>query len=225
MNIGQAILSTLLLIVILSLVTIWAMIFPDLEIFSNIAFAVLIDSLIMLLLIFFFVRKFRVKDRPMLAPTPWYWYLIAICAGVIFVFTQGPLRIIFDSIISIEPATTSTVGTLFNYQFPTYFYYIKFLSFAVIGPISEELFFREFQQQYLHKKYTPILVIIVNALLFGMIHLPIMEWGLGHSNDMGRQAFMAFFGALGLGYIYYKSKSVGPAIAMHMAWNATALLL
>jgi len=225
MNIGQAILSTFLLILVLYLVLTWRMIFPGLELIPNVAYALLVDNLLILILIFFFVKKFRVKERPMLASTHFSWYLIAICAGVIFVFAQGPLQVVFNSIVTIEPVvTTSTIETPSDYQVPTYFYYLKFLSIAVIGPIGEELFFREFQQQYLHKKYAPTLVILVNAFLFGIIHLPMIEWILGYENNMGRQAFMAFFGALGLGYIYYKSKSVGPAIAMHIAWNTAAFI-
>lgn len=218
MNIGQAILSTVLFMLVVTIIGLWLVIPPLIDFLLLIPYYSLITNLLIFIVILLFVKRYRVKERPLLAPTPPYWYLIAICVGVIFVFAQSPLRVVFEALIGTHPEVVTPTSIK---DIPKYFFYIQFIAVSFIVPINEELFFREFQQQHLHQKYEPVLVIVVNALLFGLMHLPLYQWIVGQSNDLGRQAFMAFFGGLGQGFIYYKSKSVGPSIAMHMAWNVT----
>jgi len=217
MNIGQAILSTILLIVASALVELWAIIpIVDKQLVHIARYYNFINGLLTLTLVYFFVKRFRLKDGALIRSTPVYWYLIAIGLAVLFIFAIGPLSTLFREIIGIKP---KVVTHTHPGNFPYTFYYFNFIAAAIIAPIKEELFFREFQQKWLHQKHSPIVVIIANALLFAAVHLPLVSWAFGTSNDHGRQAFIVFFGALLIGFVYHKFKSVGPAIALHMAWN------
>ncbi|OJJ13956.1 hypothetical protein BKI52_45140 [marine bacterium AO1-C] len=217
MNIGQAILSTILLLVALTLVELLSFI-PIVEkyVVSIARYYNFIHELLTLTLVYFFVRRFRLKDGALIQSTPIYWYLIAVGLAILFIFAMGPLSALFREIIGIKPkVVTHTQSNTSPYTF----YYFNFIATALLAPIKEELFFREFQQKWLHQKHSPVVVIIVNALLFAAVHLPVAAWIFGLSNDHGRQAFIVFFGALLIGFVYHKSKSVGPTIALHITWN------
>ena len=101
---------------------------------------------------------------------------------------------------------------------------------VIFGPIAEEYFFRGFIQNKLQKKYTPFISILISSCLFGSWHF----LGGFNTNVMENmnlfsiiaatvidwhQMYITFFGGLILGFIYYKSKSIGPVILMHAIWN------
>lgn len=85
--------------------------------------------------------------------------------------------------------------------------FIGFMSFVVIGPIQEELFFRGVVQRYLLKHYSIRTGLIYSSVVFALVHIhPFLILN----------AF--FFGAL-LGYIYHKWKNLWYSIILHMMIN------
>ena len=89
-------------------------------------------------------------------------------------------------------------------EFPTYL-----LIFAIFfAPISEELFFRAF----LTEKFG----IISPAILFAIAHVGYQSY---------TQLVIAFILGLMLGYVYRRSKSVLPGMAMHLGYNALSILI
>ena len=217
MSIGKAILATLIYMLVGETIGLWSLIPAYFENLEVLKFYHFVNSLLLMIVVYFFVRKHRLKDQPLPQPTPAYWYGIAILTGVAFVFLQYPLIKLFNVLVN-QPITQSS---FFSFSLE------KFKHPAIIGtilftPIAEELFFREYQQKWLHQRYSVALVITINAFIFACIHLPYVNWIFGSPGDWGRQTYIVFFGAILQGIIYYKSKSVGPTITMHIAWNITA---
>lgn len=79
----------------------------------------------------------------------------------------------------------------------------------IIGPIIEELIFRKILLGKLLEKFSnrPIKAIVYSALIFGIIHLNII------------QGVAAFGGGIILGLIYYYTKSIKASIFAHILNN------
>lgn len=79
----------------------------------------------------------------------------------------------------------------------------------IIGPIIEELIFRKILLGKLLEKFSnrPIKAIVYSALIFGIIHLNII------------QGVAAFGGGIILGLIYYYTKSIKATIFAHILNN------
>jgi len=81
------------------------------------------------------------------------------------------------------------------------------LGAMLIGPIIEEIFFRGTILKGFLSNYTPKMAIIVSALIFGVIHIrPEQVWG-------------AILLGLFFGWIYYKTRSIGITIILHIIAN------
>lgn len=102
--------------------------------------------------------------------------------------------------------------------------WLRFLPLAVpallIQVSAEELLFRGYMQQQLAARFrNPLVWMGIPAILFGLLHyradLPETTWLL--------MAWAALFGALAAD-LTARSGSLGPAIAMHLVTNASAIL-
>jgi membrane protease YdiL (CAAX protease family) len=87
---------------------------------------------------------------------------------------------------------------------------------AVIGaPFFEELYFRGLVQGTLTARWGVVAGIVVQALLFGLVHLdPNNGWG-----NVGTFVIIAIVGS-GLGTIRYVSKRLPPGMFTHAGYNA-----
>lgn len=83
-----------------------------------------------------------------------------------------------------------------------------YLLMVVLPGICEELFFRGVMQRNFEWRMRPAQAIILTALLFAMLHLQLVNVLL-----------LASLGAY-LGYLTWRTGSVIPSIAAHMAFNA-----
>lgn len=90
---------------------------------------------------------------------------------------------------------------------------IAFATIVVVAPVSEELLFRGLLFRGLVTKYSPAVAVGLSAVLFGVSH--------------GLPAAIAFSAVAGLLFagVALRTGSVAPTLAMHMAVNATPLLL
>ena len=87
------------------------------------------------------------------------------------------------------------------------------LALAVVGPIVEELVFREAVQGYMHRNgVDPWMAIMISSLCFGIIHFN------------PAQVPFAFCIGLILGMIYYKTGSVVLTSLVHVFNNSMAVL-
>ena len=87
------------------------------------------------------------------------------------------------------------------------------LTVVIIAPIGEELIFRGIIFRLLEKNLPVVAAIIIQAVLFGIYHMNIM------------QGLYVLPLALALGYTAYRTKSVYPCILMHMVNNFMPSLL
>ena len=173
-------------------------------------------TVLVALVLFTILNKQNRKEFTLKAK--WFWYAIAIVFGALFLFIQTPLNWFYNYV----------VGDNYNIQYTfdnwEAFTYLNVYSSILLVPIAEELFFRQFIQRKLQKHTSAIVAIIVTTLLFAAIHIPFYLLILGYPGFNFHHAYIVFFGALMLCFVYYKSRSIGPAIAMHIAWNTMAFI-
>ena len=81
---------------------------------------------------------------------------------------------------------------------------------VVMAPLCEEILFRGILQDALTTKYGPLRGILIASAVFGVIHL------------IPQQAINAFFVGIVLGYVYYRTRSLVPVIAIHAINNAVS---
>ncbi len=87
------------------------------------------------------------------------------------------------------------------------------LAISVVGPLCEELVFREGIQGCLHRSgIHPMLAIVVSAVLFGILHLN------------PAQTFVAILIGITLGILYYRTGSVWLCGLLHIMNNSLAVV-
>ena len=91
---------------------------------------------------------------------------------------------------------------------------IGLISVCLLAPLIEEALFRGAIERILLKKgFKPWFAIIFSALLFGIIHLNLVQ---------GVPAFL--FGIV-LGWVYYRTRSIWPGVLIHFIINTLASVL
>jgi membrane protease YdiL (CAAX protease family) len=86
------------------------------------------------------------------------------------------------------------------------------LTLVVAAPILEEMIFRGIIQEGLMRRLKPIGAIVLTSLLFGFIHLNPWQFSTG------------FFMGLFIGWIYYYTRDILLAIAVHFFNNLFVVL-
>jgi membrane protease YdiL (CAAX protease family) len=123
---------------------------------------------------------------------------------LLFTFQLGinlPAQKVFHSLIFSEIIKTKS--------FYSFIYILGALSF---GPILEEILFRGIILKGLLYSYSPWKAIILSSVIFGIIHgRPIVIPG-------------AIFFGIFLGYVYYKTNSLGITILLHFLTNLFGLI-
>jgi membrane protease YdiL (CAAX protease family) len=144
--------------------------------------------------------------------------LLSIIAGFGYPYIQTPLNGIYNLVFDTSYRITYDYGMegLLTWN-----------SIAVIFliPMAEELFFRGYILKQLLTNYKPIIAIGISTCLFALIHLPYQTIFLDSIQFNGHLAYIAFFGGLISGTLYYKSKSLGPSLIFHVIWNLMVVLI
>jgi len=208
----KSILYSILFLVILELVGFWIVLVPNDNTFFTIRYSHIVNSVIQLFLVVSFFILIKRKDLYKLNKTHYKYYVIAILAGLLFPFIQPFLKIFYY--FKIPPSD------IFHLDFDI----IKLKSLSIIAsigivPITEELFFRNFIQSELQLKYRPIISILIASICFSLIHVPVVSLFYDYIDFSLSQSYIAIFGGIISGILYYKSKSVGPSIVFHVIWN------
>jgi len=140
------------------------------------------------------------------------FYIWGFILGVVFVFAQAPLNIIYNELFG--------TGYLIQFNFdPNGLLNWTSIAGVIMIPVYEEFFFRKFIQRDLQKAFHPILAITFASILFASIHLPLHSLFFERYVFSFHHAYITFFGGLISGGLFYKSKSIGPSIVMHCFWN------
>jgi hypothetical protein len=125
------------------------------------------------------------------------------------------LILTFTVIVIIEPITNiipvpESYQSLFEELFkPTI---SAFLTAVVIAPVLEEMIFRGIILEGFLKNYSPLKSILLASLLFGLAHLNIWQF-IG-----------AFLIGVFISWIYWKTKSLGLAVGIHITNNLVSYL-
>ncbi|MCW7538022.1 CPBP family intramembrane metalloprotease [Aquabacterium sp. A7-Y] len=88
-----------------------------------------------------------------------------------------------------------------------------FVLVCVLAPVLEEMLFRGVILRSFLKRYTPGVAIVHSAAIFGLAHLNVYQFAAG------------LIGGVALGWIYERTRSLWPCIALHAAYNVSVTLL
>ncbi len=91
--------------------------------------------------------------------------------------------------------------------------WFQLLSVGIVAPVMEELLFRGVIQNRLYDYFRPVYAVILASVIFGVFHGNFIQF------------LYATLFALGLGYVYYKFKSIWAPVICHCAGNITSVLL
>lgn len=106
-------------------------------------------------------------------------------------------------IFKFSPLTTKSSTPLF----------LLIISTGIIGPILEEILFRYIFYNRLKKKHTKKTAIIINSIIFGLIHLNLIN------------IIYAFILGIVLNLVYEKYQNIMAPILIHTAGNIIVLFL
>lgn len=182
------------------------------EIMANMNYILLVSS-ILTILIFMLIYKSRKKslsEEILLKSTNGRNYVIALLLGVsVWLFNIGFVNLLseaglFKGSFTALEETMSFIGV--NNVF------ISILVVGIIAPFAEEFLFRGMIFKTLSKSMSILSVIIIQGMLFGVYHMNLVQ-GL----------YATFLGIL-FGYVTFKTKSLWPAIIMHMVNNTVATI-
>lgn len=212
MSFIKALFFTVLFIVVLEFVSLWLFLLPENVVSFIIPYYELINSIIQLGILIYFISRIQNK-KITFKKTSIIFYIIAIILGVGFVYFQSILKAIYY----FEFPKNSF---LLNYEFENLKSFNILASIFVI-PFLEEFFFRGYIQNGLQERYNPKHAIFFSSLLFAFIHVSIIALFLDFIDFSFQHAYIAFFGGLISGILFYKSKSILPSIIFHIFWNLT----
>ncbi len=88
-----------------------------------------------------------------------------------------------------------------------------FIALAMIAPIVEEFLCRRWLLESLLRRMSPAFAVPISALVFGLMHLN--PWQFFYATALG----------LGIGWLYWRSRSVGLCILWHATNNALVFVL
>ena len=214
MTILKSISNTFLFILLANVISCWILLLPhEMDIDVILTLDSFFTSYVFLILVAIYLGFINDSTFLSVSKTSGKYYFYAFLLGFSFVFVQTPLNLIYNEII----------GTAYNIHYE--FQPIDVLKYSnsyaaiLIAPVCEEFFFRKFIQSNLQKSYHPSFAILLAAILFATIHLPFSALFYDGNSFSFHHAYITLFGGIILGSLFYKSKSTGPAIIMHLFWN------
>ncbi|MFV1448501.1 type II CAAX endopeptidase family protein [Maribacter sp. HS] len=212
--ISKAIVATLLYVIGIELIGSWFLIAETIDFKNYYEYYTLIQGalqLIGILIFLYFVNNRTFKT--LFEKTHRKWWILGIILGILFVFMQTPLNLVYN-VVS---------GTEYNiaYRFDGFskLNNINLISVFFLIPIGEELFFRGYIQNNLQQNTHTIIAILLASLMFASIHSPYMNLILESSKQDWNLFYLTFFGGQISGILYFKSKSIVPSILFHIFWN------
>ena len=140
-----------------------------------------------------------------------YYLLIIIISGLCYVVLSlvGPLK--------HNPITITEHSYLGLFLLPLSIYSFTTI---VLSPIGEEILWRGFVYGYLRKRFGVLYGLILQALVFGLLHYNINV--VLNMNIM--TLFTVFVVGLITGFLYEKTGSIYPAIIFHCFYNYFSVL-
>ena len=172
----------------------------------------LISSILTVLILFLIykIRKKNCKEELQIKKTNSFNICFAIILGIsCWLFNSGLL-----SLIDEAGLFTSQFDYMENMLAPlsSGSIIISIIAVGIVAPFAEEFLFRGVIYNTLSKKISIKWTIIIQAILFGVFHFNLVQG-----------AYATLLGLV-FGYITYKTKSLWPAIIVHMVNNLIATI-
>lgn len=172
----------------------------------------LISSILTVLILFLIykIRKKNCKEELQIKKTNSFNICFAIILGIsCWLFNSGVL-----SLIDEVGLFTSQFDYMENMLAPlsSGSIIISIIAVGIVAPFAEEFLFRGVIYNTLSKKISIKWTIIIQAILFGVFHFNLVQG-----------AYATLLGLV-FGYITYKTKSLWPAIIVHMVNNLIATI-
>jgi membrane protease YdiL (CAAX protease family) len=171
-----------------------------------ILFVSAIVALLICLLIYRW-RKIRVFEHMKLKSAEPKILFLAIPTGLAIEFTA---MVIFSLTASLFKQSAQAYESMVSGMMSSWF---AFIAVGLVAPIVEDFIFRGLILNELRRNYSVTVAIIIQAVLFGAMHLNIS------------QGVYATFAGLILGIIAVSANSVWPAVIGHIMMNSSALFL
>jgi len=173
---------------------------------------ILINVLIVIIFtVIYKVRKKNIKEELQFRKTININIILAIILGLsICIFDSGVLALIQEAGLLTEQFayTEEILSPITNGNL-----ILTIISVVIVAPFAEEFLFRGIIYKTLNKNISVVWSIIIQALLFGVFHANLIQG-----------AYATLMGIL-FGYATYKTKSLWPAIIMHITNNLSASLM
>lgn len=182
------------------------------ELMANMNYILLISSILTIVIFFliYILKKKNISKELLFKNTNKSNYLLALMLGVsIWLFNMGFVSLLSEaglfknSFKALEDAM-SFIGV--NNVV------LSILVVGIVAPFSEELIFRGVIYNKLSKSMSITATIIIQGILFGVYHMNLVQ-GL----------YASLLGIV-FGYVTYKTKSIWPAVIMHMVNNAVSVI-
>lgn len=162
----------------------------------------IVVDLLAVLACYFFLHNICPKTVFNLSSIKWRPGLIAVVGGVL-----GALS------ISILTETVELPDVMMQMSLAMSHNFVGLLALVIIGPITEELIFREaIEGEMLRRGTAPWIAILTSALAFGLAHLNLA------------QGLYAFPLAILFGIIYYKTGNIVLTSLLHIINNGVAAI-
>ncbi len=175
---------------------------------SNIFLMVLIADILTLILIgvIFLSTEHRIKDMISIKEIPikdyFNIFILGIGVTILLLFFSGILTKLIPNYNEVSNQLATSRSSVW-----------KLIITIVLIPIYEEIFYRGIIFGYLRKNFNIILAIVVQALIFGVMHLNLV------------QGIYTFILGIVLALVYMYSKSIIGNITIHIIFNLLGILI
>ena len=152
------------------------------------------------------------------APPVWGYALGMLVTGGIVIMTLMVLQEIYiapllPDLYSAGSANSEMIEKILQVGSDPFLLILGLFAIALVPAVTEELFFRGLLQRSFEEDVSPLGAISIVAFIFSVVH--------GQATNMIGLVALGYL----LGYVTWVSRSILPAIAMHLLWNAGQFLL
>lgn len=166
---------------------------------------------ILALILIYKIKKRKVKEELLINGTKKINYLSAFLLGALCWFFNSAVLTLVSSAGILEDQFSKTDNILSPLLEGSFL--VAFITVGIIAPIAEEFLFRGVVFNTLKKKFSPAWTIVIQGILFGVFHLNLVQG-----------SYATLLGIV-FGYVTYKTKSLWPAIIMHIVNNSMSFII
>lgn len=166
---------------------------------------------ILTLILIYKIKKRKVKEELLINGTKTINYLSAFLLGALCWFFNSAVLTLVSSAGLLEDQFSKTDNILAPLLEGSFL--IAFITVGIIAPIAEEFLFRGVVFNTLKKRFSPAWTIVIQGVLFGIFHLNLVQG-----------SYATLLGIV-FGYVTYKTKSLWPAIIIHIVNNSMSFII